>query len=77
MPEGGLHVPPLKTSKLWSVVAWGFHVGVGLLMNIGFPYQLAFVAFMPLYRVERLLELRPLRRWALQLGAVNKPSTPV
>lgn len=66
-----------RVALLWSVTAWAFHVGVGLLMNIGFPYQLAFVAFMPFYRVERLLELRPLRRWAPQLGAVNKPSTPV
>jgi hypothetical protein len=66
-----------RAAPLWSLAAWAFHVGVGLMMNIGFPYQLAFVAFMPLYRVERLLELRLLRRWALQLGAVNKPSTPV
>lgn len=66
-----------RLALLWSVACWAFHVGVGLLMNIGFPYQLSFVAFMPLLRVERLLELGPLRRWALQLGAVNRPSTPV
>jgi hypothetical protein len=66
-----------RVALLWSLSAWAFHLGVGLMMNIGFPYQLAFVAFAPLYRVERLLELAPLRRWATQLGAVNKPSTPV
>jgi hypothetical protein len=66
-----------RVALVWSLSAWAFHVGVGLMMNIGFPYQLAFVAFLPLYRVERLLELPALRRLVAQLGAVNKPSTPV
>jgi hypothetical protein len=66
-----------RVALLWSVSAWAFHVGVGLMMNIAFPYQLAFVAFLPLYRVERLLELKALQRWTAQLGDVNKPSTPV
>jgi hypothetical protein len=63
----------------WSVAAWCFHVGIVAMMNIGFPYQLSFVAYLPLFRVERLLELGPVRRLTarFQLGAVNSPSTPV
>ena len=33
--------------------AWGFHVGVVLLMKIVFPYPLLGVAYLPLLRVER------------------------
>jgi hypothetical protein len=38
----------------WVAAAWIFHVGVLALMAIVFPYQLAGVAFAPLFRLERL-----------------------
>ena len=31
----------------------GFHVGVALLMNIKFPYPLAFVPYLAFFRLER------------------------
>ncbi len=37
----------------WALVAWGFHVGVVLLMNIWFPYPLFGFAYLPLLRAER------------------------
>ena len=37
----------------WSVMAWGFHVGVLFLMHIFFPYPLFGLAFAPLFRLER------------------------
>ncbi len=43
----------------WVAAAWLFHVGVLALMAIGFPYQLALVAFAPLLPVERLRWLVP------------------
>ncbi len=46
----------------WALLVWGFHWGVLALMAIGFVYQLSGVAFAPFFRVERLLELGPLRR---------------
>lgn len=43
-----------RGAVVWSAAAWLFHVGVLALMAIGFPYQLAGVAFAPLLPVERL-----------------------
>jgi hypothetical protein len=37
------------------------HLGVLAFMLIGFPFPLFFVAFAPLYRVERLWTDRPVR----------------
>jgi hypothetical protein len=39
----------------WAIGAWGFHVGVVLLMNIWFIYPLAAVAFLPLVPAERVI----------------------
>lgn len=36
-----------KVGRVWVWAAWGFHVGVLLLMNIVFPYPLSGVAFVP------------------------------
>lgn len=49
----------------WAVAAWGFHVGVVLLMNIWFPYPLLGLAYLPLFPVERpvLWARRRLSRW--------------
>ena len=38
----------------WSVMAFGFHVGITVFMAILFPYQLLGVALAPLLPVERL-----------------------
>ncbi len=40
----------------WALGAWGFHVGVVLMMNIWFPYPLLAVAYLPLLRAERVIE---------------------
>ena len=37
----------------WTTLAWLFHVGILVLMAIGFPYPLTLVAFAPLLRCER------------------------
>ena len=42
-----------RPARLWAAGAWGFHLGVVLLMNIWFPYPLLGFAFFPLLRVER------------------------
>jgi hypothetical protein len=44
---------------VWVIAAWLLHVGVLAFMLIGFPFPLFFVAFAPLYRVERLWTDRP------------------
>lgn len=44
-----------RLRAIWSVAAWGFHLGILALMAIVFPYPLLGVAFAPLFRVERLL----------------------
>lgn len=42
-----------RLGRWWAAGAWGFHVGVVLLMNIWFPYPLTGLAFAPLLPVER------------------------
>jgi hypothetical protein len=42
-----------RAALVWSLLAWGFHVGVALLMNIKFPYPLAFVPYLAFFRLER------------------------
>jgi hypothetical protein len=42
-----------RIAKLWALGAWGFHVGVILLMNIWFPYPTFGFAFLPVLAVER------------------------
>lgn len=44
-----------RLGHVWSVLAWGFHVGVVLLMNIWFPYPLAGMAFLPFLPAERVI----------------------
>lgn len=53
-----------RAALVWSAAAWVFHLGVLALMAIGFPYQLAGIAFAPLLPVERLRVPRVLRRWS-------------
>ena len=42
-------------NRVWAVVAWGFHVGILATMAINFPYQVSFIAYAPLFRVEHTL----------------------
>jgi hypothetical protein len=44
-----------RIAAVWAVAAWGFHVGVVLLMAIVFPYPLVGIAYAPLFRVDRLI----------------------
>lgn len=50
-------------ARLWVAAVWGFHLGVVLLMNIWFLYPLMFVAFVPVFHVERPIG------WAFRLFA--------
>ncbi len=43
-----------RIAAIWAVAAWGFHVGVVLMMNIWFPYPLFGFAYLPLFAVERV-----------------------
>lgn len=45
----------------WALGAWSFHLGVALLMAIGFPYQLSFAAYLAFFPLEHTLPT--LRRW--------------
>lgn len=42
-----------RLARLWALTAWGFHVGVVLLMNIWFFYPLLGLAFVPVLHAER------------------------
>jgi len=42
-----------RVAALWALSAWGFHVGVLVLMHISFPYPLFGIAYAPLFRLER------------------------
>ena len=44
-----------RVALAWSIGAWGFHLGVVVLMAIVFPYPLAGLAYAPLLRCERPL----------------------
>lgn len=44
-----------RVGKLWALGAWGFHLGVVLLMNIWFLYPLLGLAFLPLLAADRLI----------------------
>lgn len=44
-----------RLGYVWALGAWGFHVGVVLMMNIWFPYPLAGIAFLPLLPAERVI----------------------
>jgi hypothetical protein len=40
----------------WVIAAWTLHLGILALMAILFPYQLSGIAYLPLFRSERLVE---------------------
>jgi hypothetical protein len=45
-----------RLGYVWALGAWGFHVGVVLMMNIWFPYPLLGIAFLPLLPAERIVQ---------------------
>jgi len=45
-----------RLGYVWALGAWGFHVGVILMMNIWFPYPLLGIAFLPLVPAERIVQ---------------------
>lgn len=52
---------PGRARVAWIALAWGFHVGIFVLMAISFPYQLvgiAYAAFLPLERIVDRLRAR-------------------
>lgn len=59
-----------RTARVWSLLAWSFHLGVWAIMAIFFPYPLLGLAYAPLFAVERL----PLFR-RLQRDAVAQPTS--
>jgi hypothetical protein len=42
-----------RVAFAWSLMAWGFHVGVLALMAIVFPYPLVGIAYAPFFEVDR------------------------
>ena len=50
-----------RIARMWAWRAWGFHVGVVLVMNIWFPYPLVGIAFLPLFAAERVVAARCVR----------------
>jgi hypothetical protein len=65
-----------RAAVAWSATAWAFHVGVLALMAIGFPYQLAGVAFAPLLPVERLRLPSLRRRWSVSSSPSPSSASP-
>ncbi len=60
-----------RLARLWSLAAWGFHLGVLAVMAIFFPYPLFGLAFAPLFPIERFR----LWRWlGLHAPAVDPPA---
>jgi hypothetical protein len=44
-----------KLARAWVLGVWSFHLGVALLMAIGFPYQLSFAAYLAFFPLEKIL----------------------
>lgn len=57
----------------WVAAAWGFHLGVFVLMAITFPYQLFGIAYASFFALERLLELRPGAHTYRSRASVSSP----
>lgn len=57
-----------RVALAWAAAAWGFHLGVVVLMAIVFPYQLTWLAYAPLFRCERPFAWA-LARWRRRAAA--------
>lgn len=51
-----------RWAQSWVALAWGFHLGVLLLMAIGFPYPLSLVAYASFFPAEKVRDVRLVRR---------------
>lgn len=60
-----------RLGRLWAIAMWGFHLGVLALMAIAFVYPLSFLAFTPLFDVEKLWAKRPFRALGSKLGVAS------
>ncbi|HUQ06296.1 MAG TPA: HTTM domain-containing protein [Kofleriaceae bacterium] len=60
-----------RIAAIWAVAAWGFHVGVVLLMTIVFPYPLIGIAYAPLFPVDRVITWLVARARRLQARRVQ------
>ena len=45
-----------RIRTVWVASAWGFHVGIVVLMAISFPYQVAGIAYLCLFAPERAID---------------------
>jgi hypothetical protein len=45
-----------RIRTVWVASAWGFHVGIVVLMAISFPYQVAGIAYLCLFAPEQPIE---------------------
>lgn len=45
-----------RVRTAWAIGAWGFHVGIVVLMAISFPYQVAGIAYLCLFAPERAID---------------------
>ena len=61
-----------RIAAAWAVAAWGFHVGVVVLMAIVFPYPLVGLAYAPLFRCERPIAWA-IARWRRRRGRAAAP----
>lgn len=50
-----------RAARVWSFIAWAFHLGVWAIMAIFFPYPLFGLAYAPFFALERLPFFRRLR----------------
>lgn len=57
-----------RAAAVWCWAAWGFHVGVLLLMAIVFPYPLLGLAYAPFFAIEK-----PFIRWVWPMLAKRFP----
>lgn len=47
-----------RFGRVWSLLMWGFHMGVLAIMLIGFVYPISLIAFAPFFRVEKLMKTK-------------------
>ncbi len=60
--------------RIWAAAAWAFHLGILVLMAIGFPYQLLGIGFAPFFPVERAWDgLQERRKRTVVRPAVHQP----
>jgi hypothetical protein len=51
-----------RFAVVWASIAWGFHLGVALLMSIAFVYQLCGLPYLSFFPIERAFDYLKARR---------------